>query len=188
MVKSENYPGEIWKEITFQGYSEHPVYEISNYGRVKSYAYSEKGRIINGTISGGYRVFKTKLLDKEGKLKDLCFLIHRLVAQYFLEPAQDKTLVIHRDHDKTNNYYTNLEWADQAGVNSHNLSNPNVIRNNELNKFKGNYKLNEGKVKVIKKQLKNKKTRPKLIAKRFGISVTQLNRIMRGENWGNVSV
>ena len=188
MVKSENYHGETWKEITFQGYAEHPVYEVSNYGRIKSYAYSEKGRIINGTISGGYRVFKTKLLDKDGKLKDLCFLIHRLVAQYFLEPDPEKNLVIHRDHDKTNNYYTNLEWADQARVNSHNLSNPNVIRNNELNKFKGNYKLNEGKVKVIKRQLKNNKTRPKLIAKRFGISVTQLNRIMRGENWGSVSV
>lgn len=187
---SENLPGEIWKEIAFPGFTNHPIYEISNYGRVKSYAYSEKGRLISGTVSGGYRVFKTKLIDAEGNLKDVSYLIHRLVAEYFLtaEEGNEKRLVIHKDHDKKNNHISNLQWATQESVNMHNRTNPNVIRNNKLNRYKGKYKLSEAKVRIIKKQLKNQKTRPKMIAKQFGISLTQLNRISKGENWAHVKV
>jgi transcriptional regulator with AAA-type ATPase domain len=188
MGGNDNYPGEVWIEIEFSGFPAHPIYEISNFGRVKSYAYSEKGRLIKGTISSGYRVFKTKLVDTEGNLKDQSFLIHRLVAQYFLPKNNHlDTFVIHKDHDKQNNHVSNLTWASQDAVNKHNASNPNVIRNNLDNRNKGNYKLNEAKVRVIKRQIKNNKTRPKLIAKQFGISLTQLNRIIKGENWGQVN-
>lgn len=189
MGGTENYPGETWKEIEFSGYPSHPVYEVSNYGRVKSYAYSTTGRMIKGTSSAGYKVFKTKLLDVDGNLKDQSFLIHRLVAQYFL-PKEDveRAFVIHKDHNKENNHINNLLWATQDEVNKHNATNPNVIRNNIENRSKGNYKLNEAKVKVIKKQVLKNKTRPRLIAKQFGISVTQLNRIIKGENWGQVQV
>ena len=45
-------------------------------------------------------------------------------------------------------------------------------------------KLNAGKVKIIKRQLKNNRTRISMIAKRFGVSDTQIHRIKRGENWG----
>jgi hypothetical protein len=42
-------------------------------------------------------------------------------------------------------------------------------------------------VKVIKKMLQSEnRTRLRVIAKRFGISHTQLNRIRSGENWGSV--
>lgn len=34
----------------------------------------------------------------------------------------------------------------------------------------------------------NRKTRLRLIAKEFGISEMQLNRIKRGENWGHIKV
>ncbi len=110
-------------------------YEVSNYGRVKSYAYSATGRLIKGTSSAGYKVFKTKLLDADGNLKDQSFLIHRLVAQYFL-PNEDKgrAFVIHKDHDKENNHINNLLWATQEEVNKHNATNPNVIRNNIENR------------------------------------------------------
>ena len=52
-----------------------------------------------------------------------------------------------------------------------------------------NAKLDETKVKLIKKILqRDNKTRLKMIAKRFGISHTQLNRIRSGENWGHVTI
>ncbi|HEY1055094.1 MAG TPA: hypothetical protein VGE24_08170, partial [Emticicia sp.] len=47
-----------------------------------------------------------------------------------------------------------------------------------------NYKLTETKVRMIKKMLQNENTRLKMIAKQFGITHTQLNRIRSGENWG----
>ncbi|MFT4033894.1 MAG: hypothetical protein QM669_15880, partial [Siphonobacter sp.] len=51
-----------------------------------------------------------------------------------------------------------------------------------------NYKLTESKVLMIKKMLKSDKNRLKMIAKQFGITHTQLNRIRSGENWGHVKV
>jgi DNA-binding Xre family transcriptional regulator len=41
---------------------------------------------------------------------------------------------------------------------------------------------------MIKKMLQNESTRLKMIAKQFGITHTQLNRIRSGENWGYVTV
>jgi DNA-binding Xre family transcriptional regulator len=43
-------------------------------------------------------------------------------------------------------------------------------------------------VKVIKKMLKNEKTRFSQIARQFGITHTQLNRIRKGQNWGHVTI
>ena len=53
---------------------------------------------------------------------------------------------------------------------------------------KTSYKLTEGKVKIIKRQLKNKRTRITMIAKRFGVSDMQIHRIKSGENWGHVKI
>lgn len=39
--------------------------------------------------------------------------IHRLVAEYFLEPIEGKNIVNHIDCNKENNHYTNLEWCTQ---------------------------------------------------------------------------
>jgi predicted transcriptional regulator len=50
------------------------------------------------------------------------------------------------------------------------------------------YKLTESDVKVIKKMLKNEKTRFSQIARQFGITHTQLNRIRKGQNWGHVTI
>ncbi len=41
---------------------------------------------------------------------------------------------------------------------------------------------------MIKKLLKNEKNRLKMIAKQFGITHTQLNRIRSGENWKHVTI
>jgi hypothetical protein len=38
------------------------------------------------------------------------FYIHRLVAQYFVDGYKDGLVVNHKDCDKQNNYYQNLEW------------------------------------------------------------------------------
>jgi hypothetical protein len=48
-------------------------------------------------------------LPKNGKVK-LC-KIHRLVAEAFLENADNKPFVDHKDGDKLNNNLSNLRWA-----------------------------------------------------------------------------
>jgi len=176
-----NFKNEIWKEIDFGSNLKCPKYEISNRGRVKSYANDKvNGRIIKGSDVNGYRSIMVRF---EGGIIQ-SYYVHRLVAQYFLEKeSKDQHFVIHLDYDKKNNDVYNLKWVTEEGLVEHNNNNPAV-----LHKRTTGYKLNESKVRAIKRLLKGNKTRLYVIAKRFGISHTQLNRIRSGENWGHINV
>lgn len=107
---------EIWKNIV--GYE--GLYEVSNWGRVKSLNYNHTGQemiLKNKKHKGGYlRVG----LCKEGKVK--YFSVHRLVAQAFIPNPDNLPQVNHKDEVKTNNFVfvredgsvdfnkSNLEW------------------------------------------------------------------------------
>ncbi|CAN5550713.1 hypothetical protein BH23BAC1_BH23BAC1_12010 [soil metagenome] len=175
------YKNEIWREIDFGSDNIHPKYEISNYGRIKSYAVDpEKGVIIKGSIVQGYNTINIRLPDK----KLINRYVHKLVAQAFLNgKTTDQQYVIHLDYNKANNYVHNLKWVSKQELYEHNNNNPAVRK-----KRTTGYKLTETKVKVIKRLLKANKTRLSLIAKRFNITHTQLNRIRSGENWGHVTL
>ncbi|MBO0949107.1 HNH endonuclease [Fibrella forsythiae] len=172
---------EQWVPIVFKDIEDAPVYQISNYGRLRSFQASAGGAIIKGSVIQGYRSLNIR---KKGKTINR--YVHKLVAEYFLEAGRpDQTYVVHLDHDKLNNRVQNLRWATQGEMIEHNRSNPNVL-NRPLPKRTRNYKLTESKVKMIKKLLRNDKNRLKTIARQFGITHTQLNRIRSGENWKHV--
>lgn len=92
---------EQWKII-----DESPDYEISNYGRVKSNK-RNRALILSPRVDGCgyYRVS----LSTNGKSKD--YRINVLVAKYFIDNPENKLTVNHKDGNKQNNHYTNLEWA-----------------------------------------------------------------------------
>lgn len=50
-------------------------------------------------------------------------LAHRLVAQYFLKDVPGKKIVNHKDFNRENNHYLNLEWTTSAENNDHAVSN-----------------------------------------------------------------
>ena len=93
---------ERWKFIKFEDtISENEVFQISNYGRLKSFKQDKKNGIIHkGGNIGGYPVLpiRQKNNKKTGKY------IHRLVAEYFIpNENKNKTFVIHLDYNKKNN-------------------------------------------------------------------------------------
>lgn len=103
---------EVW--VGVKGYEE--THSVSNRGRVlsKGRYYSNNGtmsykkaRILKSTDNGaGYLQVR---LNVNGKSKSM--YVHRLVAMAFVTNLKEMEEVHHKDHDKTNNCHTNLEWS-----------------------------------------------------------------------------
>jgi hypothetical protein len=94
---------EEWKWVNgFEG-----VYQISNFGRLKSYKKYKDGYILSNTNQkGGY--LSVVLTNKAVKLRR-CTRIHVLVAEHFIGEIPKGYHVDHIDGNKQNNIVTNLQ-------------------------------------------------------------------------------
>lgn len=91
---------EIWRSIpNYEG-----LYEISNFGRVKSL----KRNIIRKAHPDGSGYLKIDLYKNNIQKT---FKIHRLVAIVFIKNLEGYTQVNHIDGNILNNKVTNLEWC-----------------------------------------------------------------------------
>ena len=180
-----NLWNEDWTDIQFdEKISEKVKFRISNYGRIIKYS-KDKQVLKKKTYINGY---ETISLRQKLNNKTTSRYVHKLVAQHFLEKEnEDQVYVIHLNYDKEDNTVNNLKWATKREKELHQFNNPNwesVVKKRSRNIGK----LTEGKVKIIKRQLKNNRTRITMIAKRFGVSDMQIHRIKSGENWSHVKI
>jgi len=179
METANDLLGEVWRNVEIEGNVVNKAYQISNYGRIKS---------LNGLLKGselqGYKSLNIRVKDKSVNL-----YVHRLVAEYFIATLDvEKTYVIHLDYDKLNNHYQNLKWVSKDEMIEHNRRRPGILKRSlipsKLFKFG---KLSESQVRKIKTCLRDKDYKNfSSLAKLFGISHTQLNRIRKGTNWTEV--
>ena len=93
---------EIWKDI--QGYEGY--YQISSEGNIRNI--KTKQILIGDTNNLGYRRITLYTPVKKR------FFIHRLVALHFCEGYSEGLVVNHKDGNKQNNNYTNLEWVTRS--------------------------------------------------------------------------
>ena len=177
---------EIWKSI--DGYE--GLYEVSSFGRVRSVdrvveQVRNDGRVIPHAYKG--RVLTPRRNKLHGYLEvNLCkrghhyktCRVHRLVATAFLENPNSYSDVNHIDEDKNNNSVSNLEWCDRY-YNTH-----YGTRNDRLRTIfrKRNAKISTEDVAKIK-LLRDNGTCVREIERMFGISNSQVYRILNNENW-----
>ena len=96
---------EVWKDI--DGYS--GLYQISDYGRVKS-LHNNKEKIL--TLKTNNKGYKWITLCLKGEQKH--FLVHRLVANAFLLNKSQNKIINHIDENPSNNQISNLEWCSYS--------------------------------------------------------------------------
>lgn len=98
---------EEWRDV--KGYE--GLYQVSNFGRVKSLNYNRKGiKKIMQAKSGS--VYFTICLWSKGVRK--VQTVHRLVAEAFIPNPNNLEQINHIDGNKKNNVVSNLEWVTRS--------------------------------------------------------------------------
>lgn len=95
----------MWKELSID-----PRYKVSEDGRIKGL----DGRILKQAKDTRGYMFVTL----NNNYKQYHLSVHRAVAICYIPNPHNLPQVNHKDEDKTNNVYTNLEWCDNK-YNSH---------------------------------------------------------------------
>lgn len=108
---------EQWKEV-----KDYKGYYVSTLGRVYS---SKTRRVIKPWIdSKGHYLLVALSINGVKKNKS----VHRLVAQAFIENANNLPEVNHIDFDKKNNKLENLEWCDRRGNMHHSFKKHSPVK------------------------------------------------------------
>ncbi len=189
-MSQNRFVQEEWKPVSFVGIRNAERYEVSNLGRLRWYnRTAEKWDIIKQYLGNGYYYVGFKI-ESTGKKSRSLKAVHRLVAEAFVvKTGPTQRFVIHKNFNLLDNRAENLLWVNRAELTNHNRMNPRVKA--ALDRIKGkvtNSKLTETQVIRLKKKLKRSSNPLYKIAREFGITHTQLNRIRKGENWGHIEV
>lgn len=173
---------EVWKEI--EGYD--GWYEVSNYGRVKSY----KAGGPRKTFSETPRILKLKCrndgyvdisLSRNNNRKTCS--VHRLVAEAFIPNPENKPEVNHLDCNRANNFYLNLKWSTPKENVAHSIlkGDRNVAEENNPNS-----KLSKEDVLKIRRKYNQGGTTYIDLADMYGVTKGQIGHIINKRVWAHV--
>jgi hypothetical protein len=159
-----------------------------------NYYVSNKARIKSVKKDDGSEHLLKLSPDKKGYMRasvkldggNYALYMHMQVARYWSKKKAKDTRYIHLDLNRKNNLPSNVVWVTEERWREYVQARAKKYGFVPHRKG-GKPKLRRAEVVLIKKMLKTGKTRKKMIAKRFGVSHTQINRIEKGENWADVS-
>lgn len=158
-------------------------YEVSNTGLIRRVYQPKSGRYKKGEIlnpckdKDGY--YRTILTSDRGRRKNC--MVHRLVAEAFVSNPSNNPVVNHIDGDKTNNHESNLEWVTVLQNNLHALR--TGLRKHPPGDLHHMAKITESQVKGLIKTYRVSKVTQYDLAEKYGISQSQVNRILKGVRW-----
>lgn len=177
----------MWKPVL--GYENY--FLVSNEGNVKSL---RTGIILKPSkVKRGYLTISSRIGGRGGKA--ICFRIHRMVAEAFLPPPQQYQIdwanefnngivqVNHKDGNKENNHYLNLEWSTGKENSQHSWD---MGLSKKLSGFDSPYSgLTLDQVEYIRDNCIRgcKINGVRALAKRFGITHPTVSKVLNGKRY-----
>lgn len=191
------------------------IYRITPDGRVFSQSKLKIPLVSKGMVWTGE--FKY-ILKKEKELtyrinnrgyKTVCFnkttyMVHRLVAEGFCNHPSGKDFVNHKDGNKLNNHYLNLEWVTIKENNDHAKTTglwtqpkgykinykSNSSKEISLKNLKDNSILTDEQViyarEHVQYHIKGSEFTVTAMAKKFGVSTTALSNAIKGKTFSHI--
>lgn len=175
-LDTKSLADEIWADIT--GYE--GEYQISSYGRVKSF-YLGKEHILKPEQNGhGYLSVR---LSKNGSHKH--FYIHIMVARAFIPNPENKPEVNHRDGIKFNCHVSNLEWATHSENGKHAFQ--NGLRRHKTGEDNWKSHMKNADARYCREVCipGDKEFGIKALAEKFSVSYDCMRGIIRGKTYKN---
>ena len=175
---------EIWKDIN--GYE--GIYQISNFGRVKSlerkiplnhhpiFMSVLQEKILKPGLCRGYR----RVTLSKNKQKEQ-FQVHRLVLEAFSESCPDGFEANHKNFNRADNRIENLEWVTRSENLKHCFRHG---RNNQKGSKNGYAKLSESEVLKIR-EIGSSMKRAEL-ANMFMVSQPSISDIINRNTWTHI--
>lgn len=140
-------------------------YWITNDGSVYSVKFNRTRKLVGREQSGGYLQVA---LSTKGVVED--WLVHRLVATYFIDNPDRLEMINHKDGNKLNNRVENLEWCS---------SKQNVNHSIKTGLRTGIRRLNF----ILAEEIRRSNLPTKLLSKIYGVSRSAITRIKQNKIW-----
>lgn len=165
-----------------------PGYEISNYGKVRSFlprngkgSLTKTSRILKQHIIKGKPYYKV-VLSLNGK--SFTKKPHILVAEHFIgQKPSPRHEVRHYDGNSFNNFYQNLLWGTTQDNADDRTRHGTQVRGTQVHKSK----LTEQNVREIKNKIPTwDTTSTDYFANKFGVHRTTILQIKYGNTWRHV--
>lgn len=152
------------------------LYSVTEDGQIFSH---KSNRFLKGDLSrSGYLRVRLSEDDRQS--------IHRIVANTYLEKVEGKDIINHKDGNKTNNHYTNLEWCTPSENMLH------AVRTGLLKVASGEdcsyAKLDNKTVELIIKDLISAELSYEEMSEKYNISPTTISMINTGKRWSEEAI
>ena len=167
---------EQWKDVkNYEG-----IYKVSDLGRVWSCdridkrGFKRKGKFLKPTMNPRGYLF-VALQDKKSKV------VHRLVAEAFVENREGKPYTNHLNGVKTDNRAVNLEWVTHQENIQHAID--MGLRNTPKGEKSHNAVLTNEQANQIRIERANTKVTLAELAKKYSVSENTIHKIVKGTTY-----
>lgn len=150
-------------------------YEVSENGDVR---HVERRHVLRPFLARGYPIVG---LSVQGPRGTKTFHVHRIVARAFLGPKPEGMAINHKDGNKQNNHYSNLEYITNAENESHAVR----FRLKASGERHGQSKLTVEAVKDIRIAREAGATYAAL-ARKYSVDPATIRNVVQGIYWSHV--